>query len=225
MEICIDESRAREMASRLRSTFGTKTVSQSKSLEALAKTLGYADWNTLSGMLKRDTKEKAVVPAIARLLVGKPFDLYWEAYACSDLGESPGWAKVAVDQAFLDQVLATQALCVDKKLDHIALDFNAEWDDVQDLQIRDTQLIVTEYSFWLRASPRYANYHVETRSIEIEYLRGVLGTPTVRYECLAWADGVLFADGASAKQFALGLLDDEHIAINEGDIDEMPTPF
>ena len=223
MEICIDESRALEMASRLRSSFGPGKVSMSKSLEALAKTLGYPNWDTLSGMLKRDTQEKAVVPALARLLIGKPFDLFWEAYACFDMGESPGWAKVAFNQALLDQILATQALCLEKKLDHIALDFYAAWEDVQDLQIRDTQLIVTEYSFWLRASPRYVDYHVETRSIEIEHLRGALASPPARNECLAWADGVLFAEGTSAKQFALGLLDDEHIVINEADIDEMPT--
>ena len=59
MDIKLTESNARQMAQRLREEIGRDLVKSSKAFEALSKMLGQPNWDTLSGILKREAADSA----------------------------------------------------------------------------------------------------------------------------------------------------------------------
>lgn len=222
MDIRIDELKAQEMATRLREAFGAADTTQEKALEVLARTLDFASWEALSAGLRNESDQAGVVPAF---VLDAPFDLYWEAYACDDHGDSPAFAKVVIDQAFVSNLLDLQATCISKKVGSIEQDIGVEWDGEDLLNLRGDELSVGPYSFWLRARPKHADYYVETRSIDIVDLLAAIGsqeTGPVSTANLGWADGVLFMSSEGSAVFAESLLDRQALSIDESRIDEMP---
>lgn len=208
-----------------------------QALEVLAKTLGYENWDTLCGLLKANEGKNDSVPWTEEQrstaehiglrekppIVAKPFDFYWEAFACDEWGDGPRWAKVHVTQAFVDQVHSLQTKCLEFNAQMAVHESPEQWDGEDELRLQGDELNVSHLSFWFSARPKHADYAVETRILDIRDFFDAIDNPERRMSHLAWADGVLFMDGSSAKNFAQGLLDDEEIDINESRIDKMPT--
>lgn len=232
MELQLNKQSVREMTERLRTALGLQSVSHSLAGEALAQALGYRNMDTLSGMMKKEAAASRPAsakkkPSVAVPVLDKPFTLFVEAFACDEYGSAPDWARLTIDQEFLQALAESQQLCVDKSLDHLARDYGwATWADERDghsYRIQGVELMVGTRSFWLQGRPKHCYYNVETRSIEIAEFFKAVGPDCPRDPYLAWADGILFNDGSCAQDFARGLLDDEVIDINETCIDQMPS--
>jgi hypothetical protein len=228
MEFTLNDQKVREMTARLRTAFGPTQVTQSKALEVLAQTLGFANADTLKGLLKKEAAKaalsrKSTAAEVEAFVLKAPFMLYMEAFSCYEFGESPGWARIRVDQALMTTLLENQALCRERGLEHLATAPNLiEWGDQDNLNVRDEDLMVGKRSLWYRGRPKHAEYYVETRIIEIAELLKAIQDPSHCDGSIAWADGILFKSSDSAKTFALDLLDNEIIDISEACIDEMP---
>lgn len=215
MQIEITRNGLSVMARKLRSAVGVDAMTHSKSLEVLAETLGYSNWDTLCGVM-------AKVPEPLKPPAFESFDLYCEAFACDEWGDGPGWAKFLVDPAFINKVLELQQLVTDKGLDHVAHDNAvALWGNSDTLQIQGDELQVSRTDFWFHALPKHCDYAVETRMMPISDLVALATDRSFRSDKLGFADGIAFYDCCSAKQFAQSLLDKGNIDINESTLDEM----
>lgn len=231
MEITINPNTVRTMVKRLRENLG---LTQSAAYEAVAQTLGHPNWDTLSGMLKAEllAQDNSVFAQAAKRhhwrtappALKQPFMLVWEAFACDEYGEGPGWGQLEVTQEVLNELHEMQTLCLQNSCE-ISRDFGGmEWGNDDSLRLRGDELHVSASSFWVRARPKHCDYYVETRMMDIEELFKLIDQgQAAATPYLAWADGVLFKDGSSAKQFALQMLDEGVAAVNEGCIDEMPV--
>jgi hypothetical protein len=232
MQIEVTEKGLKALSNNLRTAMlevwgPTVPVSNSQSLELLAKTLGYKNWDTLSGVVKND--DKKTEPKYNALLDKtlqsfKPFSLYIDAFAVDEFGEGPGWALVEVTPEFVKELLDAQQIVVSKKLDHVALDHvMLDWGNADTLRIQGDTFVVSDTSFWFKGYPKHCSYAVEARMIDIDLLLNVIKDPQ-KYcnSYCAFADGVLFYDGAGVHDFALTLLDEGVVGINEGTIDQMP---
>ena len=206
MDIRINKDTAREMARRLRAAVGTANLSQSQAYEALAATLGHPNWDTLAGLLKRESTE-AAQPAFR---LAAPITLYVDAFACDEWGEAPSWAQVLVDQAFVDEVLRLHGLVTQQGLDFVSTSWSAEmWDRQDDLRIQGDDLQVSKTAWWLRARPKHADYAVETRMIDVQVLLDVLSGKTHDY--LVRRKDMLFYDASGNTQGFIEMLVDDSV--------------
>lgn len=216
MDISLTEITAKQMASRLREAIGRESLTHSKSLEVLARTLGHPNWDTLAGLIKRDATTEAQAPYFKLV---SPVTLYIGAFAVSEWGDSPDWARVDIDQEFIDVLLEMQALCKDGKLNEAARYWNIDWDQSVVSRMDACQLLVGTRSWWFQAYPKYADYACETRMIELEQLFAVLGDATRPSDgCLAWSKDVLLYDSSGDTS---GLLD---MLVEAGELDESYLP-
>lgn len=250
MQIEISHESALNMAQRLnqnvQAALGCTTASalqHSQSLEILANTLGYENWDTLSGMLKANEAgdnvafaapptewtpaKKQYAESIGRRekppVIATPFNFYWEALACSEWGEGPKWATIFVTQAFVNMLHDWQTQCLTRGS---KLSFNEApdaWDSDDEYRIVDETLNVSNTSFWFSARPKQADYNVETRMLAIKDFFDAIDNPEHRMSHLAWADGMLFMADSCAKNLAQQLLDEDVIDINESRIEKMPS--
>lgn len=224
-----------------------QSLKHGQSLEILSQALGYENWDTFCGLLKASSKaddnagrKPAGVDPLewseekkqnaervgwrqTPPVVSKPFDFYWEAFACDEWGDGPSWAKVHVTQAFVDQVHSLQTKCLEFNAQMAVYENPAQWDCEDELRLQGDELNVSHLSLWFSARPKHADYAVETRILDIRDFFDAIDNPERRMSHLAWADGILFMDGSSAKNFAMGLLDNGDIDINESRIEKMPS--
>lgn len=236
MQIEVNDIGLKAMAANLRAALAeacgpSPAVSHSLSLELLAKTLGYKNWDTLNGVAKKSClpqKEEPVkgpapweVPALVNL---KPFTFYIEAHACSESVGYPSWGKVEVTAPWLKSLLQAQAMVREKDLEEVTLtDTLDAWDAQDTLRISGDELIVDKTHFWFQAYPKNASYHVETRMVSIAQLLELIDKGESASDSdFAWADGILFYDGAGVQDFVQALQDDNVIDINQGIIDDLP---
>ncbi len=235
MEIQINQQTVRGMVKRLRAACG---LPQSAAYEAVSQMLGHPNWDTLSALLKADlpAPAKAASPQDEKFTeaarrcnwreappaVKAPFMLTWEAYSDDEFGESPGWYQVEITQQVLNEFHEMQTLAL-KNACEVSRGF--EWGTWgKDLNVQADELHVDGRYVWVRGRPKHCDYWVETRMISLDELFQVIEKgQAAATSYLAWADGVLFKDGASAKEFAFQMLDDEVVAINEACIDQMPS--
>ncbi len=204
MEFCVNEKKVREMAGRLRQAIGKEAVGHADALELVSQTLGYPNWDTLSGMLKRESR--AVPPGVR---VARPLTLYVEAFSCDEWAEGPSWAKVTIDQQFVDTVLELQALCTSQKLDQVSRSWFVEkWGDDGQLRLQGEDLQVGPRSWWIRARPKHADYDCETRMLDISWLLDCLqkGHST---DFITRKGDVLLYDGSGQTAGLLAQLVDE----------------
>lgn len=194
MQFELTPSTVRAMADRLQKS--TPALKRSQAYEAVAQMLGHPNWDTLSGLLKREERDAAGTQQLHRLVT--PVTLYVGAFSTSEFGDGADWAKVTVDQEFLDTVLRLQQTCKDSGLDHTAIGFTPDYwqeDDTDPLRIQDEDLYVGKRSWWFRGVPKHCSYAVETRAVDIEdLLQALFARKETSY--LAWRKDVLVYDSA-----------------------------
>lgn len=95
-----------------------------------------------------------------------------EAYAASDFGDGPSFAKLVANSDFVVKLRQLAALCVTHRLSELrTYDSPSLWGprDIEgELRLNCGELVVTPSSFWFVDQPKHASYHIETRAIEIE---------------------------------------------------------
>lgn len=215
MDFQITKSNIRDIVSRLRQALGSETVSQSSAFEAIAKALGLKNWDTLSGLLKRED-EPAALPAPAFQLAA-PVEMYVDAYSCDYYGEGPAWAKVTLTPQFLNEVLRMQRICKEQDVDIVSKSWAPEkWEREERLHFEGDDLYVTDSSWWFRARPKHADYAVETRNVDIGDMLALL-TPGSKAEStayLAMRQGKLFYIAAGDMTGFIQML------VDDGELDE-----
>lgn len=97
--------------------------------------------------------------------------IYIEAYACSDHGEGPTYAIIDASDALIRRMQQLQELCKTAELSEARVVLGCDWgpDGIEDdLRLQNHELVVAGDSFWFRADPKHADYHVETRLQDID---------------------------------------------------------
>jgi hypothetical protein len=159
---------ARELAKSLRKFCEERALSRlsvGHSLEVVAGLLGQPNWDTLSGLLK-PVAEKAPstsdVPALRA---------YFDVFACSEWGESPGWAMVELTPTFVARLREMQQVAKRHSLSEVREYSEPDcWDD-NDVRLESAELVVCPAGdFWYRAPVRHTDYACETREIRLDQL-------------------------------------------------------
>lgn len=100
--------------------------------------------------------------------------VFSEAYACSDFGDGPTYATFIVTQEFVDSLANMRSIVIDNELSECRKWGSPEnWGagGIEDeLRLTSGELVVTRDSMWFRDQPKHADYHIETRAIDIEEL-------------------------------------------------------
>jgi len=189
MEVQLNDVKMREMAGRLRKALGSEhDLSHGKALEALSQVFGHKTWNLFSSMLKREEPNN--------INFGHTVVMYMRAFSCGNSCSGPDWAKIMVDQSFLDQLLEAQRFCVDKNLEGITVAVGPEcWQENERLPLRivDESLKVGQYNCWFRGVPKHSSSAVETRDMDIEDFLTALTTRVSSAQFL-WVNDVLIYD-------------------------------
>ena len=214
MKVELNESKVRTIATSLRAAIHTGHVTHSKVLEVLAASLGFRNWDTMSGMLKRESRPT--------LTLAQPVKLYMQVFATCE-GDGPDWAQVVIDQVFIDQLLSLQALCDDRRLSHVATfgepnlwqGDHREEPGADSINFDSTQLYITARGWWFRATPKHTSYACETRVVDIEMLCAALvSKASTAY--LAWHSStvageppvLVSASMGNTQEFVQDLVDD-----------------
>lgn len=101
--------------------------------------------------------------------------LILEAYAVSDHGDGPSWAVVELTPALVDRIEVLSLICSEHRLQSVSVAGGPdEWDCEDELRLRYDALVVHGSSFWYEAQPKYNDYEVETRLMEVQTLRKAL---------------------------------------------------
>jgi hypothetical protein len=230
MDIQVTPQSIQGMVKRLRAA--APGLTNAKAYEAISKMLGQPNWDTLSGLLKAEQSLPDAFAEIAKRYhwreapprISEPFTFLWEAFATSEYDDGPGWYRLEVTQAVLDELHERQTLAIKNNCE-VSCDFGSgEWGTDNPLNVRGDELHVSGDSFWVSGRPKHCNYTVETRMADIsEFFALIEKGQQAATPAFAWADGVLFRDGGSAKEFAFNLLDEKVVVVNESCIDSMPV--
>lgn len=93
--------------------------------------------------------------------------LYLEAYAVSNFGNGPRYARYDLTEESLTNILKLQKVCTENGLNECRVSDSPDWDGEDDLCLTSQELVVTPNDFWFIARPDRAEYHVETRGMTI----------------------------------------------------------
>lgn len=208
MQLNITKETTRTFVTRMRQALGLESVSQSKAYEVFAQAVGVKNWDTLSGILSKE--EAAVVPSFT---LQAPVELYIDAFACSEYADGPAWAMVYLTQEFINELLRLQSICKDNRLEFAVKSAYADdWQNQEEYRLTDDKLYVSQSSWWFRSQPKHADYHVESRYIELEDLFAVLNGGTNKY--LAFRKDKLMYDATGNVQNLVAML------VDSGNLDE-----
>lgn len=158
---------------------------------------------------------QATAPATPSALLGEGESLtvYAEAYAADDNGDGPTLAEFEVDQAFFDRLSRLHTVCVENNLTEARAEGGPDWGPygIEDkLRLENHELVVTGAGdFWYTADVRHADYHVETRAVNIadfiEIVRSARAQGDEYMKCGYWSDDdaeAAIADHRDAKDEA-----------------------
>lgn len=93
-----------------------------------------------------------------------------EAHADNGYEYAPEFAIQELDNAFIQQVLRLQKLCVEHDLNECHAAARPYWDGEEDIRVETSEIVVTRNSFWFVLSPKYVNYIVLTSAIPVEFI-------------------------------------------------------
>lgn len=99
--------------------------------------------------------------------------VFIEAYACSEHGDGPAFAAFKLTESLIEELTTLSQLCADHGLSEVRCLRGCMWGPgtiQDDLRLRSDELVVCGDEFWFRATPKYADYHVETRGLSIQKL-------------------------------------------------------
>lgn len=190
-------------------------------LEMLAHGFGYRNFDTFSGVLKKQAEGgcsiKNEIVSQPHLLINQaqnaPVTLYLEMYCTEAEGDSPLWAEVSLTPEFLNTIIEAKEWVIEKKLSSVSLnDFPDNYErKTDDIVIRDDNwwLCVDEDGFWFRGIPKHAGSPVETYRADIETLLQCLDEKTESdSKNFKWFGGRLFHDSTSPDSLIRSFLND-----------------
>lgn len=103
-----------------------------------------------------------------------------EAYACSEYGDGPLFATVALTTELIERLRKLRTLIIDNKLSEArVMDGPNTWGPGNiegELRLTCAELVVTENSFWFVDQPKHASYQIETRAIDFESFETALAS-------------------------------------------------
>lgn len=163
----------REMADRI--VMAYPETGKPRALEMLSTAFGYRNFDTVSGLLK---KEQAGNPGFT------PFTLYFAMRATTEWAPEPNWACKDITPAFVQQLQGYVAQCKESGLTSLRVDCTQvtdmcldDWDEGTDdepFNVHYWTLTVTPTRFWFSATPKHAEYEVETRAVYLEDLQRLI---------------------------------------------------
>jgi len=107
---------------------------------------------------------------LRKVKIMKP--VFIEAYACSDYGDAPRFAKLFATKTFCEQLAKLQALCVEHDLSELCVYESPDaWGpgNIEDeLRLTCAELVVTKSAFWFKDHPKHSDYTIETRAQDID---------------------------------------------------------
>lgn len=173
MNIELTSQSIRTMADRVTKAY--PDTSKPKALEMLAVALGYRNFDTLSGMLKK---------APTKLASFASFDLYFAMRATDEWAPEPVWAKKQITPAFVEKLKHYVEQCKAAGLSSMRVDCTQvpdmeldDWDDGKEsdpFNVHYWTLTVTPTRFWYSATPKHAEYEVETRALYLDDLQRLI---------------------------------------------------
>lgn len=207
MSITVSKDEAKALAKNLRNAIsevsGSYHPSHGHALEILAKTLGYANWDTFCGM-----NPTLTVPDF------KPITLFIDAFACDDWAESPNWVKVLVTPEFVQTILENQALAQNGRSE-IQLDVGPDaWDLEAVIPLDVEGLSVTSSEFWYSAIPMHQNFKWQSRPLPIAHLlvlAGIQQGTLFKDNWLRLKDAAVYSCSGQAADLAESLVNDEQL--------------
>lgn len=235
MDISLSLDNAHAMAKRLRSQVPDMTASTSR--EVLATVLGYRNWDTLNGMLKRAGSPAAPARSEeflhrARLVNYreappkgfKPFELYCSVSALDEWADSPDCYQMTITEEVVAHLhrLQTTSLETGLALSEDGERFG-EWLSTGFMNMRHDLLHVNDRRFYFSARPKHgeATSTVESRAIDFDEFFDLIekGKKSQHQSAyFAWAGDLLLRDPGSVRGFAEEQFSNGHFDI---DIDEM----
>lgn len=232
MDIKVTHQSVRAMADRIAKAHAD--ISKPKALEILSSGFGYKNFDTLSGVLKKESSAPATSGAFTgdstlEIPPFTPFTLVLDAFACDEDGDSPAYAEITVTTEFIAQIKHTAVVCQSANIRaaHVN-DSDGIWHDPEGaLRMRGTDLVVMpsfgavgDTSFFFQAHPKHADYDCETRAVDLKDLIACIGNAEPELPIGFQRErGVLFFDGASENIDFLveTYFDGEEISLDEGD--------
>jgi hypothetical protein len=154
-----------------------------QALSALSAALGERDWKTLRaalGHVDEPASESEPVPYHEYLKVPDIGDrtvmLFIGAFATgSSYGESPRWALVEVNEAWLENLAKQVKIAADNNLDRVEVTDYPFWDNGDQFRFSAEYLRVSSAgSFYWAGYPKHQNYHIETAGLSLVDLRALL---------------------------------------------------
>lgn len=106
-------------------------------------------------------------------------EIFIEAYACDDYGDGPTYASVVIDDSFVEEIKALDALINEHDLTEVRKFMTPEhWGPkgvADELMLQCGELVVVRGGFFRFVDrPRHADYSVKTRAVGINLvLKGI----------------------------------------------------
>lgn len=216
MQIELTTVNLQAMATRMRKAVGANVLTKSKSLETLAVTLGYKNWDTLCGMAK--AAEASPAP-----LKFEPFSLYMSAYVCDEWGEGPDWAVITITPEFIVELQHLQDLVATKGYGDMSTQgWAPNWDSDDTYRVGTESMSVTSTEFYFEGYPKHVSYQVRTASVPIAGLLAAIaegGSSDIRLRMIG---DKLFFGRVSARDLIESLSDGGEIELTDEQWDSLP---
>lgn len=101
--------------------------------------------------------------------IKKPVTVFIEAYASDDDGDGPAYIRLDVDQAFVDRLKKLHGLVAENVLSELRVyALPDEWDAQEELDLVNSELVLTSSEFWFTADVSHTDYNAESRGQNID---------------------------------------------------------
>ena len=163
-----------------------------------------------------DTKGEICPPIAPPVAIDKEFDLYLSAASTSEYGDGPSWAKVTVNQEFVNQIFEMLAVIKLAKLSGAErYVYPDEWENEDEYRLIDNCLHVSPHGdFWFTSYPKHSDYNIETRGLDMMRLSKAIASSEDANELeqwgLKWTDaGLIYCPSGDFEDFLNGILERE----------------
>jgi hypothetical protein len=172
-------------------------------LEMLACGLGYRNFDTLSGVLKKEkpTAKQGKGTRLPPHSLSAPVMLWLECFSVEDGMDAPQWVNYQLTSQCLQVLLEKQAMCVSKDLEVVKF---CEEPSAYDqgffvADIPNWSMFVSKTCFWFRGFPKHCDYAVETAKVEIAELLAMLMSRIAVHSGFNWVGSQLYHDSQDAN--------------------------